>query len=262
MVMPCSRSARRPSVTSDEVEPLLPTPLRRRGHRVDLVVEQALGVVEQAADQRALAVVDRADGGEAQQLRGSRPPRSSEVALALAVLHRRLGEAIVGSGRAPLGDAAGRDLDDDLGRRCWHSTRRHRCSSCRRRCGSARCAPRPLAGRGLAPTRSPRGTCRRARRPRARGRSRSTAGRAVALDVAPHVELGPVADREGPHVLARPHPAVVEVPQLGPLVARIPLPEVVAERQHALLRPGLVLVAAGAAEAGVEPVLGDGVEER
>src|SRR5262245_25845511 len=34
--------------------------------------------------------------------------RSSEVALALAVLHRRLGELVVGAGRAALGDPCGR----------------------------------------------------------------------------------------------------------------------------------------------------------
>ena len=54
---------------------------------------------------------------------------------------------------------------------------------------------------------------------------------------------------------------VVEVPQLGPLVLRIPLPEVVAERVHPLLRPRLLLVAAAAAEHRVEAVLGDRVEE-
>ena len=58
------------------------------------------------------------------------------------------------------------------------------------------------------------------------------------------------------------HPTVVQVPQLGALVARIPLPELVAEREDALLGAGLVLVATSAAEAGVEPVLGDGVEQR
>src|SRR4029077_4269187 len=44
-----------------------------------------------------------------------RPPQSSEVALALAILHRCVGEAIVGASRAPFGDAARGDLVDDLG---------------------------------------------------------------------------------------------------------------------------------------------------
>ena len=55
---------------------------------------------------------------------------------------------------------------------------------------------------------------------------------------------------------------VVKVPQLGPLVLRIPLPELVAEGEHPLLRPGLLLVAARAAEHRVEPVLLDRVEQR
>jgi hypothetical protein len=63
-------------------------------------------------------------------------------------------------------------------------------------------------------------------------------------------------------VLAALDPAVVEVPQLGPLVLGIPLAEVVAEGQDALLGPRALLVAAGAAERSVEAVLADRVEQR
>ena len=62
-------------------------------------------------------------------------------------------------------------------------------------------------------------------------------------------------------MLAGLHPALVELPELGALALGVPLAEGVAERQHPLLGPGLVLVPAGAAEAGVEGVLGDGVEQ-
>ena len=55
---------------------------------------------------------------------------------------------------------------------------------------------------------------------------------------------------------------VVEVPQLRPLVLGVPLAEVVAEAEHPLLGPGLLLVAPGAAEHGVEAVLLDGLEQR
>ncbi len=55
--------------------------------------------------------------------------------------------------------------------------------------------------------------------------------------------------------------AVEQRPQLGPLALGIPLPEVVAEREDALLGPGTLLVAAGAAERGVEAVLVDRVEQ-
>ena len=56
--------------------------------------------------------------------------------------------------------------------------------------------------------------------------------------------------------------AVVEAPQLRALVLRIPLAELVAEGEDALLGAGLLLVAAGAAEDGVELVLLDGVQQR
>ena len=85
---------------------------------------------------------------------------------------------------------------------------------------------------------------------------------AVLDDVLPDVELGPVRQREHADVLTLAVPAVVEVPQLGPLVLRVPLPEVVAERVHPLLGPGLLLVAPTTAEHGVEAVLGDRVEQR
>ena len=62
-------------------------------------------------------------------------------------------------------------------------------------------------------------------------------------DVGPDVELGPVRQREHADALAREDPAVVEVPDLGPLVLGVPLAELVAEREHALLGARLLLVA-------------------
>ncbi len=58
------------------------------------------------------------------------------------------------------------------------------------------------------------------------------------------------------------NPPVVERPEFGPLVLRIPLTELVAEAEEALLGAGLLLVAAGPTEGGVEAVLLDGVEQR
>ena len=46
------------------------------------------------------------------------------------------------------------------------------------------------------------------------------------------------------------------------MASRVPAAAAVAERQDALLRPRLVLVAAAAAKRRVEAVLGDGVEQR
>ena len=68
--------------------------------------------------------------------------------------------------------------------------------------------------------------------------------------------------REDPDVLALAVAAVVEAPQLGALVLRVPLAELVAEAEHPLLGPGLLLVAAGAAEHGVEAALLDAAEQR
>src|SRR3954447_6745915 len=84
----------------------------------------------------------------------------------------------------------------------------------------------------------------------------------LALDVLPHIELRPVRDREHAHVLALADARVVDVPELGPLRAGVPLAEIVAEREDALLRACALLVAAGSADRGIELVLLDRVEER
>ena len=84
----------------------------------------------------------------------------------------------------------------------------------------------------------------------------------LGADVGPDVELGPVGQREDPNVLALVVPAVVEVPQLGPLGLRVPLAEFVAEAEHPLLGARLLLVAARPAERGVELVLPDGAQQR
>jgi hypothetical protein len=55
--------------------------------------------------------------------------------------------------------------------------------------------------------------------------------------------------------------AVEKIPQFGPLVFRVPLPEVVPVREEALLGPRLFLVAPPAAETGGESVFLDGVEK-
>ena len=84
----------------------------------------------------------------------------------------------------------------------------------------------------------------------------------LARDVLPHVELGPVRDREDADVLALADARVVEIPELGPLRARIPLAEVVAEGEDPLLRAAPLLVAPRPADRRVEAVLLDRVEQR
>ena len=82
------------------------------------------------------------------------------------------------------------------------------------------------------------------------------------VDVVPDVELGPVREREDADALARSDAAVEQVPQLGPLVLRIPLALGVAEREDALLGARALLVAPRAAERRVEVARLERVEQR
>ena len=174
-----------------------------------------------------------------------------------------LGDAVVGAGGAALGDPGDGGLGDDV------LDRERRRLDGRRAGGVAdraeahewpRTAPRRRASRDVAVD----------------GHQHPVAAEHLAVvgevqrrqldlalgDEAPDVELGPVRQREHAQVLAAVVAGVVDPPQLGPLVLRVPLAELVAVRHDALLGPGPLLVAAGAAEHGVEAVLGDGVEQR
>src|SRR6185369_17896276 len=82
------------------------------------------------------------------------------------------------------------------------------------------------------------------------------------LDVLPDVELGPVREREDADALARADPAVQQMPQLRPLVLRIPLSLGVAQREDAFLRARPLLVAAGSAERRIEVAGLEAVEPR
>src|SRR3546814_10411853 len=59
----------------------------------------------------------------------------------------------------------------------------------------------------------------------------------VQVDILPDVEFGPVRDREHPHALALGLFRIVELPQLGPLVLRVPAVIGRTERKHPFLRP-------------------------
>ena len=72
MVMPCSRSARRPSVSRRKIEAAGGEVAGRLADAGELVFVDALGIVEQAADQGGLAVVHAAGGGEAEQFGSAR----------------------------------------------------------------------------------------------------------------------------------------------------------------------------------------------
>src|SRR5690606_7043715 len=67
----------------------------------------------------------------------------------------------------------------------------------------------------------------------------------LAVDVQPHVQLGPVGDRERAHALALADAGVVQVPQFRALALGVPAVVLVAEREHAFLGPRLLLVTPG-----------------
>ena len=85
---------------------------------------------------------------------------------------------------------------------------------------------------------------------------------AARTDVLPHVRFRPVGNGEHADVFARQLAAVVQVPQLRALAARIPAAERIAHRKHALLRAGTLLITAGTTEHRVIANLSDGLYQR
>src|SRR6266550_147155 len=184
-----------------------------------------------------------------------------EVALALAVFHGRLADPIVAARRAALRDPDRTDLGHDLleGVRVRLDRR-----------GQVRVADRPVAdlpALRLLAVLLRRELVDHVQHPVAGGHlalgGEVQVGDLDALsgDVGPDVELGPVREREDADALALVDTTVVEAPQLGSLVLRIPLPELIAEREHPLFRPGLLLVPTRPAEECVEAVLLDRLQE-
>src|SRR6185503_5734524 len=259
--MPCSRSARRPSVRRERSSaPSRPWRSSSWSERIAFAScsSRPMSVDLPSSTDPAVARRMRSD-----RSRAGRPLPLAEAPLEvpgnLAVLHRGLGYAIVGAGLAALGDLRRRDLGDDVVQR-----RRGRADRAR----AAHVAHRPVAhalGERLLAVDELHVRRDRVEHPVAtedlalvgevdRGNLEALLG-----DVLPDVELGPVAEREDADVLALADPPVVDAPQLGALAARVPLAEVVAEGEDPLLGPGALLVAARPAERGVEAVLLDRV---
>ena len=86
-------------------------------------------------------------------------------------------------------------------------------------------------------------------------------GDLLEVDVAPHVELGPVRQREGADALTGADPGVPEVPELGSLVLRIPAVVAVAEAENTFLGPALLLVPPRASDGAVVATGGEGLLE-
>src|ERR1700722_1518868 len=271
--MPCSRSARRPSVTNERST----SPRPRRSLAVSIAVSWSSKSWRVSKRSRPMSVLlpSSTDPMVAKRRRsmvsapssapaGGAPGRvvmGLEISFALAVLHCRLREAVVGPGGAAFGDSGTGDLADDLLDRV--GTRAHRP-------GAGGVTHRAEAHGLLADL---FGSLRA--HPLAEGEQHAVAFDDLALvrvvdrrqldplppDVLPDVELGPVGEGEGRQVFAGPHGALVELPEFGSLALRVPLTEGVAKREHPLLGPGLVLVSPGPAKGGVEAVGVDGVEQ-
>ena len=230
---------------------------------VEVIGEQRPGVQKQAPDQSALAVVDRPRGRQPQQFTpaGQLDGRHQKYPSRFSVLHRRLRGPVVGPGLAAFGYGRGLGLGDH--RRYVRCLRPHRP-------GDRQVADRAIADHGLLDVfgRSRPDPCRfgeqdpvALQHPPAMGEVDRGQLELLGLDVAPHVELGPVTQRKHADVLTTPDARVVERPRLGALRPRLPLSELVAEGEHPLLGARSLLVAPGASERGIEPVLLERVQQ-
>src|SRR5207253_245817 len=161
----------------------------RAADLLDLVVEERARLVEQPADQRALAVVDRPDHHQADELPG--------LAGRFHLLQRDHDQVSFALDDGAVGGEIERDH-----------------------------------------------------------------GNALELHVLPDVQLAPIGEREDADALALLDARVVEVPELRPLLARLPLPVAVAEGEDPLLGPRLLLVTASTAERRVVTPYGQRLEQR
>ena len=238
----------------------------------ELVFVDALGIVEQAADEGGLAVVDAAGRGEAQELGlGSgleplgrlqfRERRHLEIALPLLDFHGAF-LVVVDDAVFALGAAELDHLLDDLGDRVGLGADGAGAGSAAERAHAAHDHLRLLAGqqRDVVLDRDQRLAAdhHRARLGEVQRHDRDV----LQVDVMPDVQLRPVGKREDADALALVDAAVVEVPQFRALILGIPLAEAVAEGVDPLLGAGFLFVAAGAAEGRIETAFGQGVEQR
>ena len=275
MVMPCSRSASRPSTSSAKStsSPVVPCLLRIALERGELVLEDLLGVGKQPADQRRLAVVDRAAGEKPQQRLLLLPGKIVADVLGGAICSWpsmwRILRNILRASFFPSSRTSSRSI-----RRPWRSevravsislTMSSRLSALGfDRAGQRIAAQRPephqpvfdsLAG------------------PQRHALVVAQDQHAVALDdrpllgeierhdrdvflqdVLPDIELGPVGQRKDADRLAWRDAGVVDLPHFRALVLGVPGMLGVAEGEDALLGARLFLVAPRAAECRVEAV--------
>src|SRR5215213_7650286 len=121
MVMPCSRSARRPSVSRARLVYSWPRWTLARSTDANWSSKMAL----ESYSSRPIRVLlpSSTEPAVASRRSSIRWRAPLEIAFLLAVLHGRLREEVVGPGGTPLGDAGGGHLGDDLGH--GHGRRLH-----------------------------------------------------------------------------------------------------------------------------------------
>ena len=87
-------------------------------------------------------------------------------------------------------------------------------------------------------------------------------GNVFLVDILPDIHLRPVGERKDADALARMDAGVVEIPQLGALILRVPLTGRVAEGVDALLGAGFLFIAPRAAKGRVEVVVAQRIQQR
>src|SRR4051794_1229877 len=265
--MPCSRSARSPSVSSARFMPSSPRSFvecssassvsskicfesySNRPMSVDLPSSTDPAVAKRSS---SISRCPRHGGGSGcGAFSGDRPPplcsggphppprsppkapqsspstaAASEITLAFAVFHRGFTELVVGSCCASLGDAGRGDFGDDVVDLDRDGLECRGARGVADRAVPDHCFEHFFIGARLQVLRD--------------GHQHAVAAEDFALvgevdrweldlllgDVLPDVELGPVRQWEHADVLALAVASVVDAPQLGPLVLRIPLAEV------------------------------------
>ena len=118
MVMPCSRSALRPSVRFARLDLAAAGNVRGTFQGCELILHHRLGIIEQPANQGGLSIVHRTAGVKAEEIDGGGVAGRScqsglEIAGLFPVFHCRLGGDVVPRGTA-LGNAGDSDLGDNV----------------------------------------------------------------------------------------------------------------------------------------------------
>src|SRR4051794_24872549 len=86
-------------------------------------------------------------------------------------------------------------------------------------------------------------------------------GNLFTADIFPDIQLRPVGKRKDADALAFIDPAVKEVPQLWPLIFRVPLAKGIAKGKNALLGARLFLIPARSADCSVNSILRQRIEQ-